>query len=340
MQKNSEKKMKIEEIKFYDQKLRQWFCEPKNIRPVRESVIGALFVFLLLGLTLPFNLEDMGEGRYVYIVGMSIITMVVSIVNGLFATYALRLPLDPKLPLRKVHLNSLLHYVVCIPFLAFWLTVYGGYYFCDHPLDPWWHGGVIHLEYYRHFLYYVSSVCLFLYIGTFVRNRNWYLRYQLDEVRAINELLEQRQIELAEKEEQKQSVEDVGVGEEKEGKASEPMLRLVGNVSNSSIEIPASAVIYIESMANYADIWYLDNDEPRHKMLRITLKQIKENIGDHAFLVQCHRAFIVNLNFVVTMTSRNAGYQLLLFGTEKLIPVSRNNAAAVKEQVLSLLSHG
>lgn len=119
--------MKIEEIKFYDQKLRQWFCEPKNIRPVRESVIGALFVFLLLGLTLPFNLEDMGEGRYVYIVGMSIITMVVSIVNGLFATYALRLPLDPKLPLRKVHLNSLLHYVVCIPFLAFWLTVYGGY---------------------------------------------------------------------------------------------------------------------------------------------------------------------------------------------------------------------
>lgn len=331
--------MKNEETKSLDRKLIQWFREPKNLRPVRESVIGALFVFLLLGLTLPFNLEDMGEGRYVYIVEMSIITMVVSIVNGLFATYALRLPLDPKLPLRKVHLNSFLHYLVCIPFLAFWLTVYGGYYYCEYSLEPWWHGGVIHLEYYRQFLYYVSSVCLFLYIGTFVRNRNWYLRYQLDEVRAINDLLEQRQIELAEKEEIRQNADDVEASDEKEENTAEPILRLVGNVSNSTIEIPASSMIYIESMANYADIWYLDNDEPRHKMLRITLKQIKENIGDHTFLVQCHRAFIVNLNFVVAMLSRNSGYQLQLFGTDKLVPVSRNNAAAVKSQFMSLLSH-
>ena len=235
--------MKNEETKSLDRKLIQWFREPKNLRPVRESVIGALFVFLLLGLTLPFNLEDMGEGRYVYIVGMSIITMVVSIVNGLFATYALRLPLDPKLPLRKVHLNSFLHYLVCIPFLAFWLTVYGGYYFCEYSLEPWWHGGVIHLDYYRQFLYYVSSVCLFLYIGTFVRNRNWYLRYQLDEVRAINDLLEQRQIELAEKEEIRQNADDVEASDEKEEKPAEPILRLVGNVSNSTIEIPASSMI-------------------------------------------------------------------------------------------------
>ena len=71
--------MKNEETKSLDRKLIQWFREPKNLRPVRESVIGALFVFLLLGRTLPVNVEDMGEGRYVYIVGMSIMTMVVSI---------------------------------------------------------------------------------------------------------------------------------------------------------------------------------------------------------------------------------------------------------------------
>ena len=66
---------------------------------------------------------------------------------------------------------------------------------------------------------------------------------------------------------------------------------------------------------------------------------LTENIGDHTFLVQCHRAFIVNLNFVVAMLSRNSGYQLQLFGTDKLVPVSRNNAAAVKSQFMSLLSH-
>ena len=89
-------------------------------------------------------------------------------------------------------------------------------------------------------------------------------------------------------------------------------------------------------MANYADICYMDNDEERHKMLRITLKQIKESIGNEPFLVQCHRAFIVNLNFVVSLSNRNSAYQLQIFGTDKPIPVSRNNTAEVKEKLSAL----
>lgn len=74
-------------------------------------------------------------------------------------------------------------------------------------------------------------------------------------------------------------------------------------------------------------------DEPRHKMMRITLKQIMEALADYRHLVHCHRAFVVNLNFVVSMSSRNTGYQLEMFGTDKLIPVSRNNTALVKERL-------
>lgn len=84
-------------------------------------------------------------------------------------------------------------------------------------------------------------------------------------------------------------------------------------------------------MANYADIWFLDNDTPTHKLLRMTLKQVKEALPDLTCMAQCHRAFIVNLHFVITMTSRRNGYQLQMFGTEKQIPVSRSYTTQIKQ---------
>ena len=92
-------------------------------------------------------------------------------------------------------------------------------------------------------------------------------------------------------------------------------------------------IIYVESMANYADICFLCDDEPHHKTLRLTLKTIMESLAAYPDLVQCHRAFIVNLNFVVTMSTRNNGYQLTVFGTEKAIPVSRTYTPEVKRQL-------
>ncbi|MFW5535948.1 MAG: LytR/AlgR family response regulator transcription factor, partial [Prevotella sp.] len=114
---------------------------------------------------------------------------------------------------------------------------------------------------------------------------------------------------------------------------SAPQCHLVGNTGNSTLSLPPENIIYVESMSNYADICYMEDDEVRHKMLRITLKQIKECIADNKFMVQCHRAFIVNLNFVVTITNRNSGYLLQIFGTDKQIPVSRTYTAAVKESL-------
>ena len=60
------------------------------------------------------------------------------------------------------------------------------------------------------------------------------------------------------------------------------------------------------------------------------LKQIKETLSEFGYIVQCHRAFLVNINFVVSMTARNPGYQLQLFGVEKQLPVSRANNDVIK----------
>ena len=300
---------------------------PVNIRIVHESVYAGIFVILLLWLTMPFNVETIHEGRPLFFLAQGIITTVISIATGLFAAHILHFPMDPRLPLNTVHRNSLIQYFINIPTLAFVLTVFGGFFFCDNPIEPWWNGGHIHLDYFYQYIYYVSATCIFLYIGTYVRNCNWHLRFKLEEVRTINALLEELQKNIAEESEMgKQKAED-------RQSDSAPQCHLVGNTGNSTLSLPPENIIYVESMSNYADICYMEDDEVRHKMLRITLKQIKECIADNKFMVQCHRAFIVNLNFVVTITNRNSGYLLQIFGTDKQIPVSRTYTAAVKESL-------
>lgn len=283
---------------------------------------GAL-VFLLLQLILPFNIDEIHEYRLVYLLAMGVITMASGLIAGIFATYVLKMPMDPKLPLKIVHRNSLFHYLVNIPLLAAALVTFSAYFFFGDVSIAWIEDGHFTLEHYKLFLYYVSSTGVFMYLGTYVRNRNWHLKYKYEEVSAINALLEQRQQELQMQEE--------GVGEN--GNTQVSVCTIKGSTSQSVLEVNPQDILFVESMSNYADVWYIEGDQTSHKTMRITLKQINESLASERYLVQCHRAFIVNLNFVIAMSNRNTGYQLQLFGTDKQIPVSRTYTPQVKERL-------
>ena len=152
------------------------------------------------------------------------------------------------------------------------------------------------------------------------------LKNELNEVRAINMLLEQRQQKLSDEENEK------AYGS-KDEENSQNLVTIEGQGINASLTINPENIIYVESMANYADICYIADNETRHTTLRITLKQIRASLEDTASIVPCHRAFLVNINFVVAMSTRNQGYQLQLFGIEKQIPVSRANTESIKQQL-------
>ena len=309
--------------------MKQFFSIPQNIRILREAVLSGIFTYLVMGLIAPFNLDQLDNIRYIYFIYISLSSIIVGIISGLISTYVLKMPLDPSLPLNKVHRNAMVMQLVNAPLLAIVLTTINGSMFCNHTADIWWYDGHIILEPYLHFLYYVIAIDIIFFIGTFIRNRNWHLHYQLDEVRAINALLEQKAEEndlgVIEKEKSKE--------EERQKFDEEGKQHFIGHSSNSELEVLPSQILYVEAMANYADIWYLDQDTPTHKLLRITLKEIKESLDNIPFMVQCHRAFIVNLNFVVTMTNRSNGYQLQMFGTEKQIPVSRTYTPLIKQKL-------
>ena len=297
--------------------------KPQNVRLLRENMMAGALVFLLLQLILPFNIDEIHEYRLVYLLAMGVITMASGLIAGIFVTYVLKMPMDPKLPLKIVHRNSLFHYLVNIPLLAAALVTFSAYFFFGDVSIAWIEDGHFTLEHYKLFLYYVSSTGVFMYLGTYVRNRNWHLKYKYEEVSAINALLEQRQQELQMQEE--------GVGEN--GNTQVSVCTIKGSTSQSVLEVNPQDILFVESMSNYADVWYIEGDQTSHKTMRITLKQINESLAAERYLVQCHRAFIVNLNFVIAMSNRNTGYQLQLFGTDKQIPVSRTDTPQVKERL-------
>ena len=162
----------------------------------------------------------------------------------------------------------------------------------------------------------IAIVTVFIFLWSFYDFKNDKLRRELDDMKAINSLLEKRQEKLFQREDER---------EEKP-----VMVVIEGQGQGARLEVDPSNILYVESMANYADIYYISENETRHITLRITLKQIRETLSEFGYIVQCHRAFLVNLNFVVSMTARNPGYQLQLFGVEKQLPVSRANNDVIK----------
>lgn len=321
--------------------MKQIHFKQQDIRIIRKALYSGIFVFLLMGLLAPFHLDMIGDLpiRFLYYACISIASVIVGILSGIMVTYGLKKPLAPSLPLNTVHRNAIILQIFNAPILAAVLTTINGYMFCDHGMDIWWYDGHLQLSPYFHFLYYVAAIDVLFFIGTYIRNRNWHLRYQLVEVRTINALLEKK-AEVYEKENllgENEKGNPLTKGDsEIETAKQENAPEKISSKEHKTIcgqEFLSSNILYVEAMANYADIWYLDQDTPTHKILRITLKQIKGELDDIPYMAQCHRAFIVNLNFVVTMTNRNNGYQLQLFGINKQIPVSRTYTPLIKEKL-------
>lgn len=106
-----------------------------------------------------------------------------------------------------------------------------------------------------------------------------------------------------------------------------------GASSNSIIEIQSALkeklqisvkdLLYIESSGNYVDIHLTENDKTIKKTIRNSLNDIEKQLVDFSFCIRTHRAFMVNMNFILDKKGNAQGYRLKLKGIDKEIPVSR-----------------
>jgi len=89
------------------------------------------------------------------------------------------------------------------------------------------------------------------------------------------------------------------------------------------LQISVEDLIYIESSGNYVNFYSTENEKTTRKTLRNSLNDIEKQLVDFPFCIRTHRAFMVNMNFILSKKGNAQGYRLKLKGTVDEIPVSR-----------------
>lgn len=140
-------------------------------------------------------------------------------------------------------------------------------------------------------------------------------RYQIEELQSINNLLEAEH--------------------DSARNQAEPEKIVLQGESRESIIINPSDILYVESLANYVNIVFFSASDLMQKRLRISLRDLEETLSPYPFIFHIHRAFLVNLNYITQVSGNAAGYKLQLFGTDKVLPVSKANVSAFREKVLA-----
>ncbi len=285
-----------------------------------------VWVLLILALIQPFGIDKMQEGRLVFILVETLLCFLSICISDTIATLISGEMKEECATLMSFAKHIAIGNLINIPLLGALLLTYNSWNDTGSLSTYWFWGGTFTLHPLFEMSSYVAFLSFFLVAGQYLNFRNTTLKRELNEIKAINHMLELRQ-ERLENEEDDQTKPNT---EEN----AENMITITGQGQDATLTVSSTKIIYVESMANYADICYIDDNEIIHKTLRITLKQMRETLECIDCIAQCHRAFLVNINFVVSMTSRNPGYQLQLFGMDKQIPVSRANTDIIKAKLV------
>ena len=180
---------------------------------------------------------------------------------------------------------------------------------------------------------FIVSLIIFAFQLLYIWTRN--IHKELNEVKDINKMLRERQNaangwkeeskhendenehgEEVGKEVEKEADEDDDKHDGKQDKEECPVILHTDNTSKDFTIIP-SKIIYVESVGNYSNVYYIDNEQISSRTLRSTIKQLKEELRDYSFIVQCHRAFLVNLMYVESLEGANNRFFINLFSLDK-----------------------
>ena len=295
---------------------------------------NSLIVLLILALIQPFGIDTVKDGRISFILAETFLAFI-SIIASTIASNAIMRSNIGRENLKRSLLHLFIFWLICCPLMASLLLTFVSWFNTGNAFLYWTadNNGSLNLEGLRVMSVNVMSISAVMNIILFYQIRNNKLLNRLSEAEKINSLLEERQAQLSDAEGENPQTHKNNNAVPSTTEETETYIEFIGQGQNSQLKLLPSNIIYVESMANYADICHIANNEIHHTTLRITLKQTKETLCHFSDIVQCHRAFLVNINFIVKMTDRNSGYQLQLFGIEKQIPISRNNTPVIKQRL-------
>lgn len=89
------------------------------------------------------------------------------------------------------------------------------------------------------------------------------------------------------------------------------------------LRINLKKLLFVEAQENYSRFVWLENDQVKERLLRVTLKNIEAQIPD-AGIVRCHRSYMINTAVGFSILGNSNGYHLKSDLFPDTIPISRS----------------
>lgn len=96
------------------------------------------------------------------------------------------------------------------------------------------------------------------------------------------------------------------------------------SVKSESLEIHLTDFIFASSDNNYSTLFYRQGETLEKKLLRLSFKNLENQLSKYDNVVRCHKSYMVNKDHIVSIrgNARSLMLEVLLF--EGMIPVSRS----------------
>lgn len=106
---------------------------------------------------------------------------------------------------------------------------------------------------------------------------------------------------------------------------------IIGKNKNETLELKKDALLYVQSVENYIEIYFIDSDKKLHsKTFRQTLSQVHEQL---IFLEKCHRSYLVNKDKIDEVQGNSQSAKISFQHIENKIPLSKTFYKTIKTKI-------
>lgn len=123
---------------------------------------------------------------------------------------------------------------------------------------------------------------------------------------------------------------------EEKANPSPKIVHLKSDYDKDDLSVDVNTLLYIRSANNYIEVFWKQDDQVHSQMIRCTLTYAENAFHEYPFIFKCHRAYLVNINFVIKVEGRSQGYTLYVGNDEHTVNVSRSFIPQFKEKFYKL----
>ena len=288
---------------------------------IKERLQSALIAILFISVFLPFGLNHFGWIRWALLAGLGLIIAFCVLISELTVDKLFRMPNDisrgSKYIIKRNIRFETLNIILSVILMCIFLDAFANNATVDNHYSWQTLGYVIAVNCF-------TTVVIHVYWRSVYKKR--YLIRQLEEAQLLNGMLQERQRRDAHPEQQ--TIDAISPTPD-----GDDAVITISGATKESLDVRPSQVIFATSEGNYLHIYYYKDDKPHNMLIRTSMKNVSELLCRQSSIMQCHRAYIVNLLHVAKVESRNSGIALVMKDIDETVLVSKQYSAEVKERI-------